>query len=118
MGQLESIGFMRANRLEAARRLRDSDIPKVKRLAPKVGQWHTLKITLIGRILSAELDGQLMIDRYEYPEWLHSTEPEQLRFQKHRYLENERTGKKNSCPIEFRNIFIKEMPAPVAETVK
>ncbi len=118
MGQLESIGFMRANKLEAAQRLRDSDIPKVKRLDPKVGQWHTLKITMLGRALSAELDGQVMIDRYEYPEWLLSTEPEQIRFQKHRYLENERTGKKNPCPIEYRNIFIKEMPEHMAETVK
>ena len=108
MGQLESIGFMRANKLAAARRLRGSDVPKVKRVDPKVGQWHTLKITMIGRILSAELDGRVMIERYEYPEWLLSKEPEQIRFQKHRYLENERTGKKNPCSIEFRNIFIKE----------
>jgi len=113
MGQLESIGFMRANKLAAAQRLRDSDIPQVKRLDPEIGQWHTLKITMIGRTLSAELDGQVMIDHYEYPEWLLSAEAEQLRFQKHRYLENERTGERNPCPIEFRNIFIKEIPAPI-----
>jgi len=113
MGQLESIGFMRANKLAAAQRLKDKDIPKVRRLDPIVGQWHTLKIIMIGRTLSAELDGQAMIDRYEYPEWLLSTEPEQLRFQKHRFLENQRTGKKNPCPIEFRNIFIKEVPVPI-----
>ena len=108
MGQLESIGFMRANKLAAAQRLEPSDIPSVKRLDPKVGQWHTLKITMVGRTLSAELDGRVMIDQYTYPEWLLSTEPEQLRFQKHRYLENQRTGRKNPCSIEFRNIFIKE----------
>jgi len=109
MGQLESIGFMRANKLEAAKRLKDSDIPKVKQVDPKVGHWHTVKITMVGRTLSAELDGQVMIDRYDYPPWLLSTEAEQLRFQKHRYLENTATGKKNPCPIEFRNIFIKEI---------
>lgn len=109
MGQLESIGFMRTNKLAAAQRLEPGDIPKVKRLDPKIGQWHTLKITMVGRILSAELDGRVMIDQYEYPEWLLSLEPQQLRFQKHRFLENQRTGKKNPCPIEFRNIFIKEI---------
>jgi len=116
MGQLESIGFMRANKLEAARRLKNSDIPKVKQVNPKVGNWHTVKITMIGRALSAELDGQVMIDQYEYPEWHLSTEAEQLRFQKHRYLENEKTGKKNPCPIEYRNIFIKEIKP--SESVK
>ena len=118
VGQLESIGFMRANKLAAAQLLKPSDIPKVKRLDPEIGQWHTLKITMAGRTLSAELDGQVMIDQYEYPQWLLSTEAEQLRFQKHRYLENERTGKKNPCPIEFRNIFIKEIPEHVAEAAK
>ena len=109
IGQLESIGFMRANKLEAARRLNPSDIPKVKQVNPQIGQWHTVKITMIGRTLSAELDGQVMIDHYEYAAWLLSTEAEQLRFQKHRFLENKRTGERNPCPIEFRNIFIKEL---------
>ncbi len=118
MGQLESIGFMRANKLAAAQRLKPGDIPQVKRLDPEIGRWHTLKITLVGRTLSAELDDQLMIDRYEYPAWLLSTEAEQLRFQKHRYLENKRTGEKNPCPIEFRNIFIREIPGSVAEVVE
>ena len=109
MGQLESIGFMRANKLEAAQRLKAGDIPKVKPVDPEVGRWHTVKITMIGRTLSAELDDEVMIDQYEYPEWLLSTEAEPLRLQKHRYLENEHTGEKNPCPIEFRNIFIKEI---------
>jgi len=59
-----------------------------------------------------------MIDEYAYPEWLLSTEAEQLRFQKHRFLENERTGEKNTCPIEFRNIFIKEIPEHVGEVLE
>ena len=109
MGQLESIGFMRANKLEAAKRLKHSDIPRIRQVDPEIGQWHTLRITMIGRTLLAELDGQVMIDHYEYPQWLLSTEAEQLRFQKHRYLENTGTSKKKRCPIEFRNIFIKEI---------
>jgi len=108
MGQLESVGFIRANKPEAAKRLRHSDIPRIKQVDPEIGQWHTLKITMIGKTLLAELDGQVMIDRYVYPEWLLSTEAEQLRFQKHRFLQNKRTGERNPCPIEFRNIFIKE----------
>ena len=109
MGQLESIGFMRANKLDAAKRLKDNDIPKVKQVDPKVGNWHTVKITMIGRILSAELDGEVMIDKYEYPQWHMNLEAAPIRFQKHRYLENDKTGKKNPCPIEYRNLFIKEI---------
>ena len=63
MGQLESIGFMRANKLKAAQRLQASDIPEVKRLDPEIGQWHTVKISMVDRTLSAELDGQVMIDQ-------------------------------------------------------
>ena len=109
MGQLESIGFMRANKLDAAKRLKDNDIPKVKQVDPKVGNWHTVKIIMIGRILSAELDGEVMIDKYEYPQWHMNLEAAPIRFQKHRYLENDKTGKKNPCPIEYRNLFIKEI---------
>ncbi|MHC4584888.1 MAG: 3-keto-disaccharide hydrolase [Planctomycetota bacterium] len=109
MGQLESIGFMRANKLDAARRLKESDIPKVKQVDPTVGNWHTVKITMIGRTLSAELDGEIFIDKYEYPQWHLSTEAAPIRFQKHRFLEDANSGKKNPCPIEYRNIFIKEI---------
>jgi hypothetical protein len=57
------------------------------------------------------MDGKVMIDRFEFPEWLLGTGPAPIRFQKHKFLENKKTGKKNPCPIEFRNLFIKEIKA-------
>ena len=120
MGQLESISFMRATKMEAAKRLKKSEIPTILPVNPKVGEWHTVKISMVGRTLTAELDGKVMIDRFTYPQWHLGTEPAPIRFQKHRFLENEKTGKKNPCPIEYRNLFIKEIkeakaPATVAD---
>ena len=118
MGQLESIGYMRYKKLEAAKRLKAGDIPKVAPVNPKVGDWHTIKISMIGRTLTVELDGKVMIDRYEYPAWHLGTEAAPIRFQKHRFLEDTKTGKKNPCPIEYRNLFIKELKeTTVPETV-
>jgi len=119
MGQLESLGYMRWTKMEAAKRLRPIDIPKVTPVETKVGQWHTIKITMVGRMLTTELDGKVMIDRYEYPEWHLGTGAAPIRFQKHRFVEEKATGKKNPCPIEYRNLFIKEITdAPPAKQAK
>ena len=118
MGQLESINFMRATKMAPAKRLKESEIPKVNPVNPKIGHWHTIKITMVGRTLTAELDGKVMIDRYEYPQWHLGTAAAPIRFQKHRYPENKATARKNPCPIEYRNLFIKEIkaPAPVQQS--
>ena len=90
----------------------------MNRVDPEIGDWHTVKITMAGRTISAELDGKTMIDRFEFPEWLLGTGPAPIRFQKHKFLENEKTGKKNPCPIEFRNLFIKEIGSTPKVTEK
>jgi len=70
--------------------------------------WHTVKLTLIGRTLSAEYDGQVMHDRFEYPEGTISMEPSVIRLQKH--IPQRIAGKLyRECPIEFRNLFVKEV---------
>jgi len=109
MGQLESLSFLRANPKQGLPSVMPKDLPRVNRVDPEIGDWHTVKITMTGRTISAELDGKTMIDRFEFPEWLLGTGPAPIRFQKHKFLENEKTGKKNPCPIEFRNLFIKEI---------
>ena len=108
-GKIESLGFLRANPKEGLPSVTPEDLPRVNRVDPEIGDWHTVKITMAGRTISAELDGKMMIDRFEFPEWLLGTGPAPIRFQKHKFLENEKTGKKNPCPIEFRNLFIKEI---------
>jgi hypothetical protein len=35
--------------------------------------------------------------------------PSAISFQKHRFTEGDKPGEKNPCPIEYRNIFIKEI---------
>ena len=120
MGQLESLSFLRANPKQGVPSVTPKDLPRVNRVDPEIGDWHTVKITMAGRTISAELDGKMMIDRFEFPEWLLGTGPAPIRFQKHKFLVNEKTGKKNPCPIEFRNLFIKEIGSTpkVTETRK
>ena len=81
--------------------------PRVKYIDPEVGVWHTVKLTLIGKTLSAEYDGETIIDNYEYADGILSMEPSVIRLQKHPPCEI--GGDMSDCPIEFRNIFIKEI---------
>ena len=119
MGQVESLGYLRSKKIDAAKRLGPRDIPKVAPVETKVGQWHTIKITMVGRTLTTELDGKVMIDRYEYPEWHLGTGAAPIRFQKHRFVEDKATGKRNPCPVEYRNLFIKEIKdAPPTKQAK
>nr|MBC8373640.1 hypothetical protein [Planctomycetota bacterium] len=62
--------------------------------------------------------GQSIHDRFQYPEGTISTELAVIRLQKH--IPQTIAGKLyRKCPIEFRNIFIKELPArPRREAVK
>jgi len=109
MGQLESLNFMAASVKNDNRALERKDLPQIKLVDPEVGLWHTIKITMIGRTITTELDGEVMIDKFEYPQWHLSLDPAPIRFQKHRFLEDASSGKKNPCPIEYRNLFIKEI---------
>jgi hypothetical protein len=81
--------------------------PRVKYIDPEVGVWHTVKLTLIGKTLSAEYDGETIIDQYEYADGILSMEPSVIRLQKHPPCEI--GGEMSECSIEFRNIFIKEI---------
>ena len=98
-GTLESFRFQPPERRVAP--------PRVRPIDPEVGVWHTVKLTLVGRTLSAEYDGETIIDRYEYAEGILSMEPSVIRLQKH--PPSEIGGEVSDCPIEFRNIFIREI---------
>ena len=81
--------------------------PKMKNIKSEVGVWHTIKLTLVGNILTVEHDGEVILDKFEYPQsWL-GTEPSGIGLQKHKNWEY--NGKMSSCPIEFRNVFIREL---------
>ena len=98
-GSLESFRFQPLDRRV--------EPPRVKYIDPEVGVWHTVKLTLIGKTLSAEYDGETIIDNYEYADGILSMEPSVIRLQKHPPCEI--AGEMSDCPIEFRNIFIKEI---------
>jgi len=110
MGQLESFHFVPKNTRKNMG-LKEKDLPHVKYIDPKVGVWHTVKLTLIGKTVTAELDGEVILDKFEYPEGLLSLEPAIIRFQKHVFVNGDNLGEMNPCPIEFRNVFIKEIEA-------
>jgi len=104
MGQLESFHFLPENM-----KLTEDQLPHVKYIDPEIGLWHTVKLTVVGKNLTAELDGEVILDHFEYPEGILSTKPNAIRFQKHRFTDGDKPGEKNPCPIEYRNIFIKEI---------
>lgn len=106
MGHLESFYFMPEN-IKENMGLKEEELPHVKYIDPEVGVWHTVKLTVVGKTLSADYDGEIILDRFEYPEGILSIEPEVIRLQKH--IRTEIAGKMSDCLIEFRNVFIKEL---------
>ena len=108
MGHLESYYFLPK---EIARRhgLKEEEKPHVRHIDPEVGVWHTVKLTMKGRTFSAEYDGEVLYDRFEYHDWMINMEPAPIRLQKHIVVHGQNLGKENPCPIEYRNIFIKEL---------
>jgi len=50
-------------------------------------------------------------DRFEYHDWMMNMDPAPIRLQKHIVVHGQNLGKENPCPIEYRNIFIKELKA-------
>ena len=106
MGRLESFHFV-----PEEMRLTEEQLPRVKHVNPEIGVWHTVKLTVVGKNVSVELDGEVILDHFEYPEGMLKAGPNPIRFQEHRFTEGAKAGERNPCPIEFRNIFIKEIKA-------
>jgi len=109
MGHLESYYFLPK---ETARKvgLKEEERPHVRHIDPEVGVWHTVKLTVQGRTLSAEYDGEVLYDKFQYHDWMMmNMEPAPIRLQKHIVVHGDNLGAENPCPIEFRNIFIKEL---------
>jgi hypothetical protein len=108
MGHLESYYFLPQ---ETAKRLglKDEEKPHVRYIDPEVGVWHTVKLTMKGRTFSAEYDGEVLYDQFEYHDWMMNMEPAPIRLQKHIVVHGDNLGAENPCPIEYRNIFIKEL---------
>ena len=110
MGQLESFHYL-AEKMKLAK----EQLPEVKYVDPEIGVWHTVKLTVLGKNVTAELNGEVILDEFEYPEGILSTEPNAIRFQKHRFTEGDKPGERNPCPIELRNIFIKEIKSQASD---
>ena len=125
VGHLESYYFL-PHGIARNRKLREEDEPHIRLIDPEIGVWHTVKLTMQGRTLSAEYDGEVLYDRFTYPDWMMNLEPAPIRLQKHVFFDDDILGKMNPCPIEYRNIFIKELdrrtilqppPLPLRERV-
>ena len=115
MGHLESYYFLPP---ETAKQmgLKEEEKSHVRHIDPEVGVWHTVKLTLQGRTFSAEYDGEVLLDGFEYHDWMLDLEPAPIRLQKHKVVHGNNLGAQNPCPIEYRNLFIKELePGPVLE---
>jgi len=108
MGHLESYYFLPK---ETAKKmgLKEQEKPNVRHIDPEVGLWHTVKLTMQDRTFSAEYDGEVLLDKFEYHDWMINDEPAPIRLQKHIVVHGDNLGKENPCPIEYRNIFIKDL---------
>jgi len=108
MGHLESYYFL-PHGIARRMKLKEEQEPHVRHIDPEVGVWHKVKLTVIGRTISAEYDGEVLLDNFRYPDWMINMEPAPIRLQKHAVVDGDGLGKMNPCPIEYRNIFIKEL---------
>jgi len=112
MGHLESYYFLPKETAKKMK-LKEDEKPHVRHIDPEVGVWHTVKLTMQGRTFSAEYDGELIHDNFTYHDWMLNMEPAPIRLQKHIVVYGDNLGATNACPIEYRNIFIKELkPVP------
>ena len=114
MGHLESYYFLPK---ETAKKmgLKEEQKPHVRYIDPEVGVWHTVKLTIQGRTFSAEYDGEVLYDNFRYHDWMLNMEPAPIRLQKHIVVHGDNLGAENPCPIEYRNIFIKELGPGAAD---
>lgn len=108
MGHLESYYFL-PNGIARRMGLKPEQEPQVRHIEPEVGVWHTVKLTIRGRTFSAEYDGEVILDRFRFHDWMMNMEPAPILLQKHMVVRGGSLGKENPCPIEYRNVFIKEL---------
>jgi len=108
MGHLESYYFLPKETAEKMG-LKEEEKPHLRDIDPKVGVWHTVKLTMQGRAFSAEYDGELIHDNFQFHDWMLNMDPAPIRLQKHIVVHGDNLGDENPCPIEYRNIFIKEL---------
>jgi len=111
MGHLESYYFLPKQVAEKVG-LKEEEKPHVRHIDPEVGVWHTVKLTMKGRTFSAEYDGEVLYDNFEYHDWMMNMEPAPIRLQKHIVVDGDNLGKMNPCPIEYRNVFVRELKPP------
>ena len=108
MGHLESYYFLPKDTAEKMG-LKEEEKPHLRDIDPEVGVWHTIKLTMQGRTFSAEYDGELIHDNFQFHDWMLNMEPAPIRLQKHIVVHGDNLGDENPCPIEYRNIFVKEL---------
>ena len=108
MGHLESYYFL-PKETAGKMKLKEEEKPHVRYIDPQVGVWHTVKLTMQGRTISAEYDGEVILENFQYHDWMINMEPAPIRLQKHIVVHGDNLGPENPCPIEYRNIFIKEI---------
>ncbi len=108
MGHLESYYFLH-NGIARRMGLKPEQEPQVRHIEPEVGVWHTVKLTLRGRTFSAEYDGEVILDKFRFHDWMMNLEPAPILLQKHQVVRGGSLGAENPCPIGYRNVYIEEL---------
>jgi len=74
MGHLESYYFLPKETAEKVG-LKEDGRPHVRHIDPEVGVWHKVKITMQGRTITTEFDGEVLLRNFKYHDWMLNLEP-------------------------------------------
>jgi hypothetical protein len=79
----------------------------------RIGEWNQVQLRLVGRKVTVVLNGKTVFQDFEMPEHKSHTETGPIGFQKHYDKPDykNKTDKTFPMHIEFRNIFVKELPS-------
>ena len=78
----------------------------------RIGEWNQVQLRLVGRKVTVVLNGKTVFQDFEMPEHKSRTETGPIGFQKHYDKPDYKNKTDRTFPmhIEFRNIFVKELP--------
>jgi len=78
----------------------------------RLGEWNQLEVRLVGQKVTVILNGKTVFDRFEVPKTPNQKDVGPIGLQKHPDKPDykNKTDKTFPCRIEYRNVFVKELP--------
>ena len=77
---------------------RRSNSPKSSTSIRRSAVWHTVKLTVVGKTVTAELDGEVILDQFEYPEGMLGQGPQSHPLSEASFYRRRQAGRKEPVP--------------------